>query len=279
VNQTLPDGSAEAVRAQQLEEWAEVARSWCGFDPENRPITDRLVQRADIRPGDTVVDLACGTGMPALIEAEMVGPTGHVLGLDLVPGMVEEARRQAASRSLSNVEFRVISDEGRLDLSEAFYDAATCKHGLMWMPNPPGAMAELCKALRPGGRVAVSSWAPPERHPLMSIVSELQLRLLGYRPMQPSTPVTFDSEGSLRSLLLEAGYLNVDSETMTIPVTLAASAEEFVEAELAEDTRAISAETAEQLRREAIEHVRAVNGDGSLVLDLAVLLSWGVNPG
>jgi ubiquinone/menaquinone biosynthesis C-methylase UbiE len=284
VSQTLPDGSSETVRAVQREEWGEVARSWSAFDPESRPISDRLIHHARIRTGDRVVDLACGTGMPALVAAEIVGSGGHVLGLDLVPEMIQEARRQAALRSLFNLEFRVITDESRLDLPATSYDAATSKHGLMWMPDPLGAARQLERALRPGARVAMSSWVPPENQPPISLLRALQCRFLGYRPRQPSTPAVFESEESLHSLLVEAAYQDVGSETMTVRLTLASSPEEYVEAELSEQeflewTGAASPATMQRLRSEAVREVGAMNGDGPVVIDLDVLLAWGCKPG
>jgi SAM-dependent methyltransferase len=281
---TPPEVSAEARRAEQCEQWSEAAALWTGFNPVSRPITDRLIQLARIGPGDKVVDLACGTGMPALVEAELVGPSGHVLGLDLVPEMIDVARVQGEARSLLNVEFRVISDEAALPLSEGEFDAATCKHGLMWMPNPPGAATALRRALRVGGRIAVSSWVPPRAHPLLSIVSDLMELHFGYiRPPDPRPPAEFASEKSLVALLLDAGYRDVASETVTVGWELAESADEYVEEEMAdheflEAAKGASPELLEQLRVEAIGQVRSMAGGGSLLLDLQALVASGRKP-
>ncbi|HCG00558.1 MAG TPA: hypothetical protein DEV93_08435 [Chloroflexi bacterium] len=278
---TPPEGDAEAQRAEQREQWAEAAALWTGFSPSSRPITDRLIQLVHLGPGDAVLDLACGTGMPALVEAEIVGPTGRVLGLDLAPEMLHVARDQAHERSLQNVEFRVISNEAELSLPEGEFDAATCKHGLMWMPNPLGAATALRRALRVGGRIAVSSWMPPRGHPLLSVVPDLLDQHFGHRrALDPGQPKEFASEESLVALLLGAGFSDVTSEAIAIGWELAASCVEYVEDEMADEefleaTKGASREILEKLRHEAIERVRSSAGEGPPLLDLRVLIASG----
>src|SRR5690348_12501900 len=95
-----------AVRRQQRENWDRAAPGWARRRAQlnaGEPIlTERLLAMAAIRPGQRVLDLACGTGDPAVAIAARVGPAGSVLGLDQSPAMVEAARAWARERGLDN---------------------------------------------------------------------------------------------------------------------------------------------------------------------------------
>lgn len=93
-----------------------------------------LLQKARLVPGETVLDVAFGTGIPSFRAAEAVGPEGRVVGIDLAPGMVEVARAKAAARGATNLSFRE-ADAESLPFADASFDVALCNMGLIHVPD------------------------------------------------------------------------------------------------------------------------------------------------
>ncbi|WP_433872572.1 methyltransferase domain-containing protein [Saccharopolyspora sp. CA-218241] len=150
----------EALRDEQRLEWGLSAPGWLEHrDHLSAPsgaMTWRILERAALRSGDAVLDLACGIGNPSAEIAEVVGSGGRVLGLDLSEQMIAGAKRWAAERAASQVEFRVIREEGALDLGGERFDAAVCRVGLQYMPDQRGALSAVRGCLVPGG-----AWSQP----------------------------------------------------------------------------------------------------------------------
>lgn len=127
-----------------------------------RPAHDRMLDMASPRPGERVLDVACGTGLVTLETAARVGPTGYVLGTDISAGMIEAARREAERQGYRHVEF-ARADAETDDLPAGGFDVALCALGLMYFPDPVAALDRMRRALKPGGRAAVSVWGARDR--------------------------------------------------------------------------------------------------------------------
>jgi ubiquinone/menaquinone biosynthesis C-methylase UbiE len=119
----------------------------------------RTVDRLGLAPGDTVLDLCCGTGASALPAAERVGPSGRVLGLDLAENLIRRARVKATIRRLGNLDLRV-EDLEQADLPPASFDAVVCVFGLFLLPDMAGALRRMWRWVRSGGQLAVTTWGP-----------------------------------------------------------------------------------------------------------------------
>ncbi len=189
-------------------------------------ITENMLAMARIRSGDRFLDLACGVGDPAFAIAERVGPGGSVLGLDLSPEMVEAARAWAEQHNVRNAEFREIPSELDLGVPESSFDAATCRLGLMFMPDPVAALRAVRAAIRPGGRVVVSTWGPPERNPHFALPLEIVRRHTDLPPEEPGTPGLFalPTPDRLASTLTAAGFAAVEATAFETPVVEAKDA-------------------------------------------------------
>ncbi|MCW5624530.1 MAG: class I SAM-dependent methyltransferase, partial [Burkholderiales bacterium] len=127
------------LKDRELRSWTAVAPGWRKNDAALREatqgVTARMLDLAQLAPGHKVLDIACGTGEPAIPAAQRVAPDGFVAGTDLVPEMIAFAREKAATLRVTNIEFRVMDAESLL-LNPDSVDAVTIRWGLMFMPNP-----------------------------------------------------------------------------------------------------------------------------------------------
>jgi len=119
----------------------------------------RTVERLGLRPGARVLDVCCGSGASALPAAAIVGPQGSVLGIDLSEGLLALARKKAVARGLANAEFRK-GDALELPVEPASFDAVVCVFGIFFVPDMAAAVRSLWRAVRPGGKLAVTTWGP-----------------------------------------------------------------------------------------------------------------------
>ncbi|MCP3138164.1 class I SAM-dependent methyltransferase [Pyxidicoccus xibeiensis] len=209
--------------------WTErVALVRRNHDMESRltaPVSERMLDLARLRPGVRVLDVASGMGEPALRAAQRVGPSGFVLGTDLVDGMLEAAREQARALGLANVEFRA-ADAETLEVPEQSFDASTVRWGLMYMPRPERALERIWRALRPSGLLVCSTWAGPEQVEYASLPRRTLARFRALPPIEPDAPSVFrfsDPE-HLRAVLQRCGFAMEHVEAMRVPVMEAADA-------------------------------------------------------
>jgi SAM-dependent methyltransferase len=126
------------------------------------PAQARLLEQLALRIGEHVLDVACGTGLVSLRAAQIVGPQGQVVGVDLSERMVQAAGRRARAVGLHPVRFERMDAE-QLDLADASLDVVLCAFGLMYLPEPERALQELMRVLRPGGRLGLAVWGERER--------------------------------------------------------------------------------------------------------------------
>jgi ubiquinone/menaquinone biosynthesis C-methylase UbiE len=119
----------------------------------------RTIERLQLRKGAVVLDVCCGSGGSALPAAEMVGPSGSVLGVDLADRLLENARAKARARALRNVQFRE-GDLLQLSIGDHQFDAVVCVFGIFFVPDMPLALRLLWERVRPGGKLAVTTWGP-----------------------------------------------------------------------------------------------------------------------
>jgi SAM-dependent methyltransferase len=160
----MRDGAAAAgdpgIRAVSAATYAAAADH---FDDPALSFWDRFgrrtVARIHLRPADRVLDACCGTGASALPAAHLVGPAGHVLGVDLAEPALARARAKARAQGLTNVELRV-ADIEHTGLPPESFDAVVCVFGIFFVPDMAAAVAELWRLVRPGGALAVTVWGP-----------------------------------------------------------------------------------------------------------------------
>ena len=206
---------ASAYREQSRTSWQSAAGAWererAAVSRAAVNVTPWLIEHAGLQAGQTVLELACGTGETGMRAAAIVGSGGRVIETDQAPAMVEAALRRAAELGLDNVEARVMDAE-HLELPDGSVDAVVCRWGLMLMADPAACVAEVLRVLRPGGRLAANVWGPPEDNPWPAVVLGV---LIDEGLMQPSGPdsgpglFALADETRLRDLVTGAGLTDV----------------------------------------------------------------------
>jgi enediyne biosynthesis protein CalE5 len=215
----------------QRKDWTDAARGWRTWWPKIEAgvgvVSERLVDLAEIGPGDRVLDVATGIGEPALLAAGRVSPGGRVVGTDIAPGMIALARERAAEAGVDNVEFIEVDAEA-LDFTDGEFDAVMSRFGLMFFPDLAEALARMRRALVPGGRLAAAVWAQPERAPFVSIAFRVVAQELELPPPGPGVPGPFSlaDVAALEAAVRAAGFDDVRSETVAMEVEFE-SAEEY----------------------------------------------------
>ena len=180
-----------------------------------------LVARADPKPGERVLDVACGTGIVVREVLPVVGPNGRVTGADFSPAMLAVARSRVPGEA--PVEWYEASAEA-LPFSDAAFDLVLCQQGLQFFPDKPGAIREFRRVLAPGGRVALSVWQALEYNPAHKAINEATVRLLG----TPALAVGFSvSAQELEALLSGASFQDIAIEPVTMTLRFP-SADRFV---------------------------------------------------
>jgi SAM-dependent methyltransferase len=212
---------ANAHRDASLQSWEEAAAGWVRRADLLRelgaPVSHWLIDATLPQPGQRVLELAAGLGETGMLAAELVAPIGGAVISDQAEAMLAGARARAASLGLSNVEFQVLNAEW-IDLPVASVDVVLCRWGYMLMADPPAALAETRRVLRPGGRVALAVWDAIEHNPwAFAPAQELIGRGLAPAPA-PGTPgpFTLGSPERLRELLDSAGFVEAHIEALDL---------------------------------------------------------------
>jgi SAM-dependent methyltransferase len=184
----------QTYRETSLRIWDEMAPGW-----EDRrewilgvtgAINAWLAGQVDPQPGESILDVAAGTGDLGFIAAERVGADGKVLCTDFSPEMLEAARRNGERRGLSNVEYRVLDAE-RMGLDDNSVDGVLCRWGYMLMADPAAALRETRRVLRDDGTLAFAVWQTPDRNPWAAIPGMTLVQRGHMPPPKPGAPGIF----------------------------------------------------------------------------------------
>jgi SAM-dependent methyltransferase len=213
----------DALRAQLHGMWAAVAPAWAEHavyaDTRGAAITAKLLELSAPRPGERVLELACGAGGVGIAAAELVGPAGEVVLSDVAAEMTAIAATRAATLGLDNVRTLTL-DLDDLDQPDQAYDVVLCREGLMFALDPARAVAEIRRVLRPGGRVAVAVWGPRARNPWLGVVFDAVSAQLGTPVPPPGIPGPFalDDPDRLARLLADAELAGVAVTDVPVPL-------------------------------------------------------------
>lgn len=214
-----------------------------------------LADLAGLRPGEAVLDVACGTGVVARLAAARVGATGRVVGLDLNAGMLAVARAlpPVAGAPLDWREGTALA----MPLPDAAFDVVLCQQGLQQFGDYPAALREMRRVLRTPGRLAASVWAPLAANPGMAaLVAALERHVGVAAGRNRRAPFALADAGALHELIAAAGFRAVAVRTVTVPARFP-SPEQFVAAQLAATPLATLGALTEEARGAVASDVRA----------------------
>jgi len=275
-----------------ISRWSETAPYWEKHRAIIRemfaPVTQALIEAAQITTRSSVLDVATGPGEPALTIAEFVGTEGKVLGIDAVPEMVEAARREAQRRELHSTSFAVAQAD-LLPAEASSFDAVVSRFGVMFFPTPVRSLREMLRVLKPGGKIALAVWHFAEKNPFHYTLSRVIERYVDSQPpaanaSDASDAFRFAEPGKLVAVLSEAGAAAVSERLLQFSIRASASVEEFwtLRSEMSENLRTkvakVPRERRGELEREAIEALRAYSGDDGMSLPAEVLIVSGRKP-
>lgn len=182
-------------------------------------MTEAIVAAANVKNGQRVLDIACGTGEPAISIATLLQANGEVVGVDISPAPLEIARQRAQHRNLRNVQFEQC-DAHRLSFPDNSFDRVTSRLGIMFFEDLSNALREMHRVLKPGGRVTLLAWGVMGQPYFSSTIGTL-LRLFpgSDMPAAARKMFAFGQPGLLAGKLRAAGFSAVEEKFLTVPWT------------------------------------------------------------
>ena len=238
------------------------------------PVSATLLRAAELRPGERVLDVACGTGHVTRAAAELVGAAGAVTGVDIAPDMIEIAKSVPAPRG-ARIDW-LICDAAALPIPDASVDVTLCQMGLMFMADRTAAVTEMRRVLAPSGRLTINTPGriPPFFEALeRAIVTCISPDLGGF----VSAVFSMHDPDGVTALLSEAGLRDASSTVSTTTLRLPAPAE-FLWQYVGLTPMAAFVERAPEAARSAAERqfadeAQAYVVDGASVVDLAMVVA------
>lgn len=228
------DSKVAEFKQRVEKEWAgdDTAVAWQKYYPQMKAqlaqVTDALVEAAAPRPGMSVLDLASGTGQPALNLAQRVAPTGKVTATDLNGGMLAALSANAVAEGVTNIGTKVC-DAQDLPFPDASFDLVTSRFGVMFFADVHRALGEVRRVLKPGGSIAFLVWGAPAPGTYFGAAAVPYMRQLAVKPDPDGpSPMRFADPGKLVRLVEAAGYSEVREKSLDLPAPFRGSPEELL---------------------------------------------------
>ncbi len=246
-----------------------------------RDVTEALVAYADPQPNMRVLDLASGTGEPAITIAKRIGPTGHVTALDLSADLLAIAADRARQRGLTNFTTEQ-ADAHQLPFPDQQFDLATSRFGVMFFSDTQRALTELLRVLKPGTRACFAVWGSKKQPYFASTIGVVH-RHVGGPFLEPNgpDPFRFSCPGSLSEALTQSGFSTVEEETRTVPWTWPGPPEEAWEQQRAIATpflpmfNRVPAEAWPKINEEVHATIRRHEKNGAIEFGATIILASG----
>jgi len=240
------------------------------FEPWGRELLSELAVKA----GEAVLDVACGPGSVTRLAAARSGPTGHVTGCDLSPAMLAIAVGQDPIANGATIEY-LEAPADRLPVPDASFDVASCQQGLQFFPDRLAALAEIHRALRPGGRIGVAVWKRIEECPPFAVLAQAIRDVAGgeLADRYAGGPWGLPLADHLSALLDGAGFADIRVEDRVLPVTFESGprqlAATLAAAGVAGELEALSSQDKDRLHAAVTELSRPLMVGGTLRSQLA----------
>jgi SAM-dependent methyltransferase len=273
-------------RQGQRDQWDTAATGWRKWseliDTAASGISDRMVELAGVEAGSRVIDVAAGYGEPTLSAAKVAGPDGSVVATDISAEMLAYGRERADAAGLENIEF-VEADASALDFPEQSFDAALSRFGIIFEPDGEGAAARVRGFLKPGAKMAISSWGPPDRTPFLGIPMRTAMQALDVPPPPPGTPgpLSRPTPEALGGLLEGGGFseVHVEEAEVVMPFESPEAFTTFIR-EIAPPITAMIDPHPEDVQKQTWDAIteaarKVAAGDGTVTFTNQVLMATG----
>ena len=274
--------TANEITEKQRQTWNKFSGGWEKWDQWVlnwlKPIGAKLLDEADLKPTDRVLDVSTGTGEPGLTAATIVT---QVVATDVAEDMVEISRKNAHSRGLENFEAKVAGAE-KLPFSDSEFDAAICRLGTMYFANPAAGVKEIARVLKPGRKMALAAWSEPVKNPWATTAAGVINTLLNLSAASPDAPGVFrcSQPGLLSELLEQAGLQDINQVEVS-GEGIYDSPEHYWEfvmdvvAPVATPLNNADDATREQAKQAVIEATKPFQKDGKVVFPYACWVASG----
>jgi len=210
-SRTAPGEWNAFARANAAQRWRRQSAAM------GRNMTEALVAEAKVEPGMRVLDVACGTGEPAISIALLLNGTGLVLGVDISPEPLKIAEQRARERSLGNVGFQQ-ADVHSLPFADGSFDRVTCRLGVMFFSDLARALGEMRRVLKPSGRITLLAWGPMQQPYFESTIGAILRMVPGSAlPASGRQMFRFGEAGVLAAALQAAGFRGIEEEFRVVP--------------------------------------------------------------
>ena len=265
---------------QQKNTWNKYASGWRKWDEilmtTMRPVGDSLINSLKLKGNEHVLDVASGTGEPGLTLSDLL-PDGRVTGSDLSENMVEIANEHAQERGITNYQSQQC-DATKMPFEDNYFDHVICRFGIMFFPDIEAGLREMTRVLKPGGKLSVAVWGPPELNSFITMMAMTVAERLNLPKPTPDKPGIFRcaQPGLTNELLTNAGL----SEVMEYGVNGEASFESpEIYWDIFSDVAGPIMEALNSEPQEIINEIRqaVINKAENTVRDGKVYTDWEVN--
>lgn len=181
--------------------------------PLFRPFAQEVIARLEPSRGDSLLDIACGTGIVARLARQTLGADSRIVGVDVAPAMLAVARGVE-----STIDWREGNAMSLPVTDRESFSMLTCHQGLQFVSDRAAAVAEMRRVLAPGGRIAIATWRPLQDIPVALELNEIAERHVG---RIVDSRHSFGSADALRALLVSGGFREVSVETFSHDVRFA----------------------------------------------------------
>lgn len=272
----------ENIRNHQRDTWNQFSPGWKRWDDFTmtflKPMGDAIIAALDIKKTDVVLDIASGTGEPAMTIATRAK---HVTGTDIADKMLDIARENAKSKKIQNIVFQV-ADITELPFENGSFDKISCRMGFMFFPDMQIAANQMFRVCKSGGKIATSVWAGPEGNPWITTMTKILNQHLNLPAPDPSAPGMFRcaKPGLIKSILEKSGFKNVKEQMVTgkinfeVPENYWRNMTEIV-APVVGALSKVDNQTREKIQSDVLATCKGLAKNGELKLDCASIILSG----
>ena len=277
-------------QADTLQEWRKSAQYWQTHAQTIRsmfaPVTNALIEDAAIDEGDHIIDVAGGPGEPSLTIAEVVGPNGSVTCTDAVAEMVNAAQAEARRRNMENISFRQCVANS-LPFGDNSFDAAICRLGVMFFPDPVSGLREMLRVTKSGGSLSFAVWYASNSNPFAYLITDVLARHIPSPPVDPDAPQAFRfaEPKKLAGILQVAGAEQIRERLLEFHIEAPITRDEFWEMRsgtsgtLREKLDAMSAYSRGQIAADVKQAIAPFFPDERMSFPAQMLIVTGDKPG